>query len=143
MKLNVTKDQVRFFGLLQALAERTKDGDASFVPLSKAKFPEDLKTKIVYVDTPGLSMMSCTDFPVVKDLRLSETGEVEAVRTFTDPEGNVDIEAEYSPETGWCINVLVSDLDDPSVDYDNLPLDSEILERALIVIKDGRWEYPI
>lgn len=137
MKFNVTKDQVRFMGMVNNLVNRSSEGDAAFVPLSKAT-AEDLERRIVYVDDPS----SNGEYAIVQRAEVDSDGKivVSSVRGYDRFSGNVDVMAEHSDSDGWRANILVEDPEDPDVDYSKLPLDSEVFDRALIVIKNGDWE---
>ena len=139
MEFNITKDQVRFMGMVHDLVKRSKEGDASFVPVAKAT-KEDLENRIVYVDDECTHGYSHNEFNIVKDAEVADNGSILVKSVFSDPSGNVDVMAEHTTSEGWCVNVFVEDPEDPSVDYEKLPMDSEVFERALIVIKNGDWE---
>lgn len=139
MKFNITKDQVKFMGMVHDLVKRSSEGDAAFVPVSEAT-REDLKNRIVYVDDERVSGRSNQEFNIVKDAEVADNGEILVKSVYSDPSGNVDVLAEHTTSEGWCVNVFVEDPEDPSVDYEKLPMDSEVFERALIVIKNGDWE---
>ena len=143
MEINITKDQVRFMGMVHDLVKRSKEGDASFVPVSKAT-KEDLENRIVYVDDECTYGYSHNEFNIVKDAEVADNGSILVKSVFSDPSGNVDVMAEHTTSEGWCVDVFVSDPDDPDADYSEFPpADPELLERELIVIKNGDWECSI